>query len=58
LTLAVIGFQKAFWVAGEGAPQPSDLLLRLVIALVIGIGLLFASHRVFLRLQGNFAQEL
>ncbi len=58
LTLAVIGFQEAFWVAGEGVPQPSDLLLRLIIALVIGIGLLFASHRVFLRLQGNFAQEL
>lgn len=58
LTLAVIGFQKAFWVAGEDVPQPSDLLLRLTIALLIGIALLFVSHRVFLRLQGNFAQEL
>jgi ABC-2 type transport system permease protein len=58
LTLAVIGFQKAFWVAGEDVPQPDDLLLRLVIALVVGIVLLFVSHRVFLRLQGNFAQEL
>jgi ABC-2 type transport system permease protein len=58
LTLAVIGFQKAFWVAGEDAMQPSDLLLRLTIALLIGIVLLFGCHRVFLRLQGNFAQEL
>ncbi|WP_194397784.1 ABC transporter permease [Microbacterium atlanticum] len=58
LTLAVIGFQKAFWVAGEDVPQPSDLLLRLVVALLIGLVLLFVSHRVFLRLQGNFAQEL
>jgi ABC-2 type transport system permease protein len=58
LTLAVIGFQKAFWVAGEDAVQPDDLLLRLLVALAIGIVLVFASHRVFLRLQGNFAQEI
>ncbi|MGX5770691.1 ABC transporter permease [Microbacterium trichothecenolyticum] len=58
LTLAVIGFQEAFWVAGEDAVQPDDLLLRLLVALAIGIVLVFASHRVFLRLQGNFAQEI
>jgi ABC-2 type transport system permease protein len=58
LTLAVLGFQRAFWVAGEGAPQPTELLLRLVIALVIGVVLLFFSHRAFLQMQGNFAQEI
>ncbi|WP_404431797.1 ABC transporter permease [Microbacterium lacus] len=58
LTLAVIGFQEAFWVAGADAVQPDELLLRLAIALVIGLVLLFTSHRVFLRLQGNFAQEI
>lgn len=58
LTLAILGFQRAFWVAGEQLPQPTELLLRLVIALVIGCILLFVSHRVFLRLQGDFAQEL
>jgi len=58
LTLAVLGFQRAFWVAGEDLAQPSNLLLRLIIALVIGLGLLLVSHRVFLRLQGDFAQEL
>ncbi|WP_194409122.1 ABC transporter permease [Microbacterium cremeum] len=58
LTLAVIGFQRAFWVAGESAPHPTDLLLRLIVALVIGVVILFISHRVFLRLQGNFAQEM
>jgi ABC-2 type transport system permease protein len=58
LTLAVIGFQHAFWVAGEDVPQPTALLLRLTIALIIGLVLLVISHRVFLRLQGNFAQEL
>lgn len=58
LTLAVIGYQKAFWVAGDVLAQPADLLLKLTIALVFGLMLLLASHRVFLRLQGNFAQEL
>ena len=58
LTLAVLGFQRAFWVAGEGAPHPADLLLRLVVALIIGVVLLFFSHRAFLQLQGNFAQEI
>lgn len=58
LTLAVIGFQEAFWVAGDALEQPSNLLLRLIIALGVGLVLLLISHRVFLRLQGNFAQEL
>ncbi len=58
LTLAVLGFQRAFWVAGESVPQPEGLLLRLLIAIVVGLILLLISHRVFLRLQGNFAQEL
>lgn len=58
LTLAVLGFQKAFWLAGATQPTPDDLLLRQLVALVIGVVLLVLTHRVFLRLQGNFAQEL
>ncbi|KDA06607.1 sugar ABC transporter [Microbacterium sp. CH12i] len=58
LTLAVLGFQRAFWVAGDEVAWPDHLMLRTLIALVIGVVLLFVSHRVFLRLQGNFAQEL
>lgn len=59
VTLAVLGFQRAFWVAGhEAAEYPDQLLLRLGIAFVIGLVLLFVSQRVFSRLQGNFAQEL
>ena len=48
----------AAWVDGEDLARPDHLLLRISIALVIGLVLLLASHRVFLRLQGNFAQEL
>ncbi|MGB4778666.1 ABC transporter permease [Microbacterium sp.] len=58
LTLAVLGFQRAFWVAGEGIDWPARLWLRLAIALVVGLVLLVLCHRVFARLQGNFAQEL
>lgn len=58
LTLAVLGFQRAFWVAGESAEWPGMLWLRLIIALVVGLVLLVFCHRVFVRLQGNFAQEL
>ncbi len=58
LTLSVLGFQHAFWVAGDGAAQPDNLLLRLTIAFLVGLVGLFLCHRVFLRLQGNFAQEL
>ncbi len=58
ITLAVLGFRKAFWGAGTAADYPDDLLLRIVIAGVIGLLLLIVSHRVFTRLQGNFAQEM
>lgn len=58
LTLAVIGFQQAFWLAGQDVAQPTDLLMRLLVALAVGLVLLMITHRVFLRLQGNFAQEL
>ena len=58
LTLAVLGFQRAFWLAGDTLAQPSHLVLRMAIALLVGLVLLVLSHRVFVRLQGNFAQEL
>lgn len=58
ITLGVLGFRKAFWGAGTPADYPEDLLLRIGIAGVIGLVLLFISHRVFTRLQGNFAQEM
>ena len=58
LTLAVMGFQRAFWVAGEDQAWPPNLLPMLLIALVIGVVLVLLCHRAFLRMQGNFAQEL
>ncbi|NYF15848.1 ABC-2 type transport system permease protein [Microbacterium sp. AK009] len=58
LTLAVIGFQEALWLGADSLSQPDNLLLRLLIALGVGVVLLLVSHRAFLRLQGNFAQEL
>ncbi|WP_223694587.1 ABC transporter permease [Leifsonia poae] len=59
LTLAVLGFQKALWLGGPHvAVYPDWLMPRLLIAIVIGIVLLFSFQRVFAKLQGNFAQEL
>ncbi|MDH6181719.1 ABC-2 type transport system permease protein [Microbacteriaceae bacterium SG_E_30_P1] len=64
LTLAVLGFQKAFWVGGNGSAEfppaeyPDQLLLRMLIAIGISLVFLVISQRVFTRLQGNFAQEL
>jgi len=58
LTLAVLGFHRAFWVAGSAADYPTDLALRMGIAFLIGLVLVWVGQRVFSRLQGNFAQEL
>ncbi|MBW9119458.1 ABC transporter permease [Microbacterium trichothecenolyticum] len=58
ITLAVLGFHKAFWAAGDASQYPDDLLLRMAVATAIGLVLVYAFHHVFRRLQGNFAQEL
>jgi ABC-2 type transport system permease protein len=58
ITLAVMGFQKAFWVSGPESSYPDDLLLRMSIALVIGLVGMVAAHAVFNRMQGDFAQAL
>lgn len=58
LTIAVLGFHKAFWGAGTPADYPPDLGMRMLIAGIIGLVFLWLSHRAFTRMQGNFAQEL
>lgn len=58
VTLAVLAFHKAFWIAGAESAYPEFLLLRIGIALVVGLIFIAFSQFVFARLQGNFAQEL
>ncbi|HEY0248885.1 MAG TPA: ABC transporter permease [Gryllotalpicola sp.] len=59
ITLAVLGFQRAMWTAGAGVAQyPDHLGLRMVVALAIGVVLVFVFQRVFARVEGNFAQEI
>jgi ABC-2 type transport system permease protein len=58
VTLAILAFQRGMWAAGADQPFPSHMPLRLAVALVVSLGLLWASQRVFARLEGNFAQEL
>jgi ABC-2 type transport system permease protein len=58
VTLAVLGMQRALWEAGTDQPVPEGLAGRLLIALGIGLVLVWLAQRVFARLEGNFAQEL
>jgi ABC-2 type transport system permease protein len=58
LTLAVLGFHKAFWTVGTPSDYPPDLAMRMGIAFLIGLVLVWVGQRVFARLEGNFAQEL
>jgi ABC-2 type transport system permease protein len=71
VTIAMLAFQRALWLSGPtvqaelaakgvdpASLYPPDLDLRLIILLVIGALLVFVAHRTFLRLQGNFAQEI
>lgn len=58
ITLAILGFQRTFWVAGADSPAPAHLEVRLWIALAVSLVLLWLCQRIFSRLQGNFAQEL
>lgn len=58
ITLGILGFHRAFWTAGGPDQYPTHMLLRLVIAIVVGLVALVVCQRVFARLQGNFAQEI
>ncbi|MBC7594279.1 MAG: ABC transporter permease [Kineosporiaceae bacterium] len=58
VTLVVMGFQKAMWLAADTEIWPPNLPLRLVIVGLVSIVLLWVAQRVFARLEGNFAQEL
>jgi len=61
VTLAVLGMQRALWMAGSNDPSqywPPMLGLRMLIALVLSLIALYVAQRVFSRLQGNFAQEM
>lgn len=59
-TLAVLGFQQAFWApsTSQQLAMPDHLLLRLAIASALGLLCVWGAQRIFARLQGNFAQEL
>lgn len=58
LTLAVLGFHRAFWVAGSPSDYPEGMLIRMAVVGLVGLIILWISQQVFARLQGNFAQEL
>jgi len=58
ITLAVLGMQSVFWDSAPEQAYPPLLVVRLLTALGVGLIALMLCHRVFARLQRNFAQEL
>ncbi|WP_240658538.1 ABC transporter permease [Microbacterium sp. CPCC 204701] len=58
VTLAVFGIQSVMWSKGADEMFPDGLKLALLIALAVGLVVLFICQRVFDRLQRDFAQEL
>lgn len=62
VTLAVLAFQKALWIAGPSAAHPAlypaGLNLDLLYSGLAGLLFFWIAQRVFSRLQGNFAQEI
>lgn len=58
VTLAVLGMQRAFWVSAPPDAVPDGVGTSLVVALLVGLVLLWPAQRVFARLEGNFAQEM
>jgi ABC-2 type transport system permease protein len=65
VTEAVLGFQRAFWVRGDGTKGDrglsntvDNLGVRMAIVLAVGVVFLWFCQRIFARLQNNFAQEL
>jgi len=58
ITLAVLGMHRSFWTAGGPEHYPDHLLLRMGIAIAVGLVALFFCQRAFAKLQGNFAQEI
>lgn len=64
LSSIVIAYQNALW-PGVDEPQGQSVLLfdsvwstRLWLGVLLSLVLLWLAHRVFVRLQGNFAREL
>lgn len=58
ITLAVLAFQRGAWVRGGDQPFPDSMELRIVLATVGSLVLLWLCQRIFARAEGNFAQEL
>jgi len=58
ITLAVLGMQRGFWQGNEATVYPDMMLMRMGIALVVGLILLVVCQRAFNRLEGDFAQSL
>lgn len=74
MTNAILAFQRAIWSEGskvvdmtvpggqpnivQPQPWPGHMELRLLVVFLVGLVLVWVAHRIFRRLEGNFAQEM
>lgn len=61
VTIGILAGQRGLWWAGSSDTSqywPPDLDLRLGICWIIALITLWLSQRIFVKLQGNFAQEI
>lgn len=58
VTLSILGMQQAIWVGAPDVAYPSGVMMRMLIALALGLVALALGQRLFDRMQRNFAQEI
>lgn len=58
ITLAVLGFQEAFWSKASGGEALPGLPIRMTVAILVGMVIILLGQRYFAKRQTNFAQEL
>jgi len=58
VTIAVIGLQRGLWGAGADEVWPNYLGVRLLVMFLVALVALVGAHHVFIRREGDFAQEM
>lgn len=58
ITIAVLGLQRGLWNAGADEIWPDFLWLRMLVMIAVSAAILVYSHSVFIRREGDFAEEI
>jgi len=58
VTIAVLGLQRGLWNAGADEVWPDFLWIRLLVMIAVSAAALVIAHVVFIRREGDFAEEI